>query len=65
MGLGLMFLLGKPVVGLRLPVQSLYPGMVDWRLAGSLLGLGGLMWISLVEVVQLLFSGFVGKSLRS
>ena len=60
-----MFLLGKLVVGLRLLVQSPYLEMEDWRLAGSLLGLGGLVWISSVEVVQLLFSGFVGKSLRS
>ena len=61
----LMFLLGKLVVGLQLLVQSLYLGMVDWRLAGSLLGHWGLVWISSVEVIRLLFSGFVGKSLRS
>ena len=46
-------------------VRSLYPGMADWRLASSLLGFGGLVWISSVEVVRLLFSGFVGKSLSS
>ena len=60
-----MFLLEKLVVGLRLLVQSLYLGMVDWRLAGSLLGLGGLVLVSSVEAVQLLFSGFMVKSLRS
>ena len=38
--------------------------MVDWRLAGSLLGHWDLVWISSVEVVRLLFSGFAGKSLR-
>ena len=46
-----MFLLGKLVVGLRLLIQSLYLVIVDWRLAGSLLGLGSLVWISSVEVV--------------